>query len=568
MLGLAFVMSSQIIPRIGLKTSCIRAEGWVRAAFGSWRHGPMQRAAPAAACRCPFSEVTQVSLKAPRFVFPITRVLMFPLLAIAMCASITSGVARAVDPLTLSATWASPTSTWLKAPQDVLKDGRPAEFDVLVKAPHGVKIVTDLIMINLRNAKDEALTTSFVRNAVITSTGLRLRASRQLPPGDYRYRVGYQKAGIWYNIGSVHIFRVPDRTPQPITRQRWVMGYYVGYLKDLYPLDSVSWDALTHIVVGAVTPRDDGRIDESFFVDARSGPSWARAVVNRAHERGRKAILMVGGASTRSSFASATSPSNRARFISELIRIVDSYGFDGIDIDWEPITSADAPTLISIGQQLKASRRGLLLTLPVSPVNINLPGETPLSAMAGLSAVYDQINVMTYGMNGGYTGWASWHDGAIYDESPTTPMSVDSSIRVYRGAGVPAAKLGVGIGFFGSCATGATAPRQSQPAMKILGTDNTMSYSNVMRQYYDPAAVRWDDKAQAPYLSSTRPMGPLGCTYISYEDERSVAAKAEYIKANELGGAIIWNINEGHLASNPAGQQDPLLTTIRKNLLN
>ena len=86
-----------------------------------------------------------------------------------------------------------------------------------------------------------------------------------------------------------------------------------------------------------------------------------------------------------------------------------------------------------------------------------------------------------------------------------------------------------------------------------------MSYTNIMAQYYDAAARQWDSAASVPYLSFATGKGPQGCNFISYDDEQSITAKGSYVKAQGLGGTIVWTIQQGHLPSAPAGKQDPLL---------
>ncbi len=49
----------------------------------------------------------------------------------------------------------------------------------------------------------------------------------------------------------------------------------------------------------------------------------------------------------------------------------------------------------------------------------------------------------------------------------------------------------------------------------------------------------------APALSVASPFGSLGCTWVSYEDATSVAAKGQYVHDHGLGGVIIWTVNQG-----------------------
>jgi chitinase len=66
-------------------------------------------------------------------------------------------------------------------------------------------------------------------------------------------------------------------------------------------------------------------------------------------------------------------------------------------------------------------------------------------------------------------------------------------------------------------------------------------------------------------LSFTTPNGVKGCTYLTYENEQSILEKSNFAKTMGLGGAIIWNINEGYFAGQPVA--NPLLDATRRAFL-
>jgi chitinase len=190
-------------------------------------------------------------------------------------------------------------------------------------------------------------------------------------------------------------------------------------------------------------------------------------------------------------------------------------------------------------------------------VNANFAGEID-AWYAQVAAVADQMNLMTYDMAGPWGGWVSWHHSALGGHGGTHPSSVQGSVAAYRAAGVPAAKLGIGLGFYGSCWRGVTAPLQLLGAgATLVASDNAMSYRNIMEQYHTSSAYRWDATASVPYLSFGSPKGPQGCTFVSYENAESVAAKAAWARTEGLGGAIVWTIAQGHLPN--AAEKNPLL---------
>lgn len=347
---------------------------------------------------------------------------------------------------------------------------------------------------------------------------------------------------------------------------KWVGGYYVGYQQDLYPPEAIDWDGLTHLMIGRVTPNQDGTLNTTFDIDPASGPELAKKLSSLAHQNGKKAVVMLGGAGEHEGFASAASAANRADFVENLVALANEYGFDGFDIDWEPIETVDQPDLLALTQALRAAMPGGILTIPVGWVNANFPDVDPF--FADMAALVDQVNIMSYSMAGAWDGWQSWHSSALYGEKGNTPTSVDASVKAYLAAGVPAEKLGVGIGFYGSCWTPpVTEPGQPVTGSWIAADDNVMSYANILSTYYTPEARHWDEGARAPYLSFASPKGPQGCSYISYEDEESILEKAAYVKQQGLGGAIVWTIGQGYRSDQPAGERDPLMKALAKGFL-
>jgi chitinase len=342
---------------------------------------------------------------------------------------------------------------------------------------------------------------------------------------------------------------------------RWVMGYYAGYQASLYPVDQIPWSSLTHVAVAFYLPRSDGTLDESLDIDATNGPALARSLVAAAHANGRFAIASIGGAGLHDQFAAAAAADLRATFVANLIGLLSTYGYDGLDLDWEPVATADQAPLQALVAALRAAApAGTLLSMPVGYENVNLPDD--LSIYAAMAADLDRINIMTYGMAGAYDGWKSWHSSALYQTDSATPTSIDSSVKLYLQAGVPAAKLGIGSGFYGLCYTPpVAAPDEALGGATLAGDDGSLSYANLAADY-DLSSAHRDTAAQVPYLSFATATGPQGCGYVSYEDPQSLADKGAYLQGQSLGGVIIWTINEGYLPTAPAGQRSPLLTAL------
>ena len=344
----------------------------------------------------------------------------------------------------------------------------------------------------------------------------------------------------------------------------WIAGYYVGYQKDLYPIANVDWTSLTHLMVGRIVPNADGSLTTTFDIDSVNGPVWAKQAVAAAHAHGVRAVVMLGGAGEYNGWVGAASAANRARFVANLVQAASDYGFDGFDLDWEPLNTGDQPNFVALAQALRAAKPGVILTVPVGWANANFQNAAnPDPFWGSIAPLFDQINIMSYGMAGPWGGWQSWYSSALTGWSGNTPSSIDSSAAFYLASGVPGSRLGIGIGFYGECWTGVSAAHQNNGSE--IADDNTMSYAAIMHSYYSAARYSYDSNAQAPWLGAATAFGPAGgtqCTFVSYEDPASVAAKGAYVRANNLGGTIIWTIAQGHRTDVSGTQQDELLHAV------
>jgi chitinase len=344
---------------------------------------------------------------------------------------------------------------------------------------------------------------------------------------------------------------------------KWVSGYYTGWNADDYPPEKVDFSALTHIIVGRVTPNANGTVNAIF--DNSNGSAMAKTLSRRAHEAGRKAIIMVGGAGEHAGWVGAATPANREKFVQNLLKVMDDHGYDGLDIDWEPVEEVDKPNLLALVQRLRQLRPNMLLTFPIGWVNNNFRTDPTLNWYAQLAQSLDQVNIMSYEMIGVWDGWDSWFTSALTGESGTHPTSVESSLKAWVSAGIPKAKLGMGIPFYGLAWRNITGPRQSFTNWSdYVGGDNSFTYKKI-QQLSKSGTPRWDSAAQANYVTFTTPVEDGTVRWITYDGPEAIQAKGQYAKANGYGGTIIWTLNQG--CTDPATGANPLLTEVKKAFL-
>jgi len=339
--------------------------------------------------------------------------------------------------------------------------------------------------------------------------------------------------------------------------QPWVSAYYAGWMQDGYPPSAIDFGAMTHIIHFSLEPGNGGTLSGS---GNGITPSASQAITSAAHAAGKKVIITVGGWGADGGFVNATSSANRATFVANLVNFMTTYGYDGIDIDWEPVTSPSQFKLFipELRAAMTTAKPGSLLTIAVMGTD---------QAVIDMHSYFDQINLMTYDMSGAWEGWVTWHNSPIYDGGATFPStgeplpSANGDIDAYLAKGVPKARLGIGTDFYGYVWSGVSQPRESWTSAPSV--QGNISYANLMSTYGSTPAS-WDASAGAAYISISSPSKK----FISLDNEQTIAAKAEYVRTKGIGGVIIWEIGGGYRASAPAGSRDVLLQAVKQAFMS
>ncbi len=362
------------------------------------------------------------------------------------------------------------------------------------------------------------------------------------------------------------------------TTGQWVMGYYVGYQINSYPIAQIDWSGLTHIIFAPLTVKADQTLDLSFSDSNGTGAADAMALAQAAHAHNVKALLMLGGAGAGANIATAANAAHRAAFVTTLVNAMTTLGYDGIDLDWEDSVNID--DLVALAAALRTARPTMLLTYPAGAINGNFQTVDP--KMATLAQSLDRFNVQTYYPSTAITGqgWSSWFNSPVTGVTGSTPIAIDDSLQRYFAVGIPKAKLGMGMSFYAICYTGGiTGPRQATTAAnQIVGGDNNYPLSTFFAAGSTFAAStvgeqKRDATALVPYLSLAAAKNDPGCgattRYISYDDETSIIAKGTFSKQSGYGGIIIWTIQQGWLPAGAVGgrARNALMQALRTGFL-
>ena len=397
----------------------------------------------------------------------------------------------------------------------------------------------------------------------------------------------------------------------------WVTGYFPGDRQvetdgSMGIMTDNEWNTLTHMIHFTVELKQDGSLNFDSGSPGKMSPAKRAAAITLAHQKSVPLLLCLNG--WIDNYVPILSDvTKRKTAINALITTLKE-GYDGFDIDLEPITPYGSATnaayesfINDLYAQMKTVTKTnnpkMIVDRPLLTVAAGYDArEAPL--LLRLIDKIDQINIMAYDMSSIYQ-CTVWFDSPVYDAgnkylSTGAPVvSVDNAIKAYKTAGVPLSKLGLGMSFesriwqggkFSASTNGALSPMQSwatdacdtspnRPLNWNDGTTPREDYAATMKYRYKPEYYRWDKNAKASYLTIDQ-TGSANDMFISLSDARSVRERVNYAKTNGLGGLAIWHMGgecihtldpsgTGSLTQcvpGQAGKNRPLMTAMRKAL--
>lgn len=343
-----------------------------------------------------------------------------------------------------------------------------------------------------------------------------------------------------------------------------IVGYYPNWgiyrNPTFYPKD-INPELVTHINYAFIKLDPSGELvlfdpwaDVQYGEDWRtSKPYWGNFhqfdELKKQHPH-LKTMASVGGWTLSDTFSQvAADPKLRQRFVASCLKFCEKYHFDGIDIDWEypgfkehngrPEDTQNFTILLSeLHQAAKAHNPPLLVTI-AAPAG---PHHYANMEVAAIHPYLDWINLMCYDFHGPWGGdEITNHNAPLYETAQGHPLfNANSAVTYYLEQGVPKEKIVVGMPFYGRSFAGVKNGLHN--AYTGPGTGTTAEAG--MRFYYDikqnllPHYQRyWDDQAKVPYLYS-----PSTQEFVTYDDEISIGLKAQYVKEQGLGGAMVWEL--------------------------
>ena len=362
---------------------------------------------------------------------------------------------------------------------------------------------------------------------------------------------------------SVPLEQVCDEQKKMKVNFGYWQSWSIWREEDCQKMDTASFDAspYTHVIYSFAS------IDSKYRLEAWNGtydsevPQYQAFNTVKQRHPGIKTMIAVGGwthndpGPMQKRFSEmASSQTNRKTFAQSVVQFLRTYGFDGLDLDWE------YPALPERGGKREDYDNYVLMTKELRSAFNAAPEDYTLTValtgnvtklemgfdLAGLSEHIDYFNLMAYDL------WGSW-DPKQTALSHTDIRMIDEAID-YMSHFIQRHQIVMGLGSYARTYTLSDddcldlgCPFDGPGKAGCEGTDGFLPYFEVA----DLITTRQFDMVRFDEESESMVMVTDGNRLISYDNTVSFNKKTQYSTENCLGGVMLWAIDMLKDNSNP-----------------
>jgi len=245
---------------------------------------------------------------------------------------------------------------------------------------------------------------------------------------------------------------------------------------------------------------------------------------------------------------------NRTKFINEITHFMETYAFDGLDLDWEYPSAtdrggkpADKDNYVLLCKDLRAAfgtKYSLSVTLPASYYYMQN------FDVSGMEQHVDFFNIMTYDLHG---VWDKGLEG-VGIRPHTNLTEIDTSLDLLWRADVPPEKVSMGMAWYGRSYTlqdtNCTTPNgicqfsaagMAGPCSNATGSLNLQEIQDILAE--EQLTPILDKAAAIKYTAYNKTQ------WVSYDDDETIRMKQDFASSRCLGGTMVWAMDQANQKS-------------------
>jgi len=360
------------------------------------------------------------------------------------------------------------------------------------------------------------------------------------------------------------------------------MAWFANWHTD-YAVANISWTGYNRMAYfGAITSAS-GTAEITVSDNEPSGPV---TFVAAAKQNNVLPVLTIGGWDGSIYFSSSFATSgNRTTFVNSTVSLVNTYGFQGVEFDWEYPGSTnglscntespqDTANFLLMLQELKQQLPNVSLSAAVPVKPWNDASGTSSTDLTSFAQVLDYIEIMNYDVFGDTFSKVVGPNSPLNDScAPAAQQtgSASSAVKLWTAAGFSAKQLVLGVPSYGHGYSISLAAAVLNNTLASYPSFNTNSF--VLGDSWDAAGPDacgisqppsgdfnfwglisggyltengtvasgmtgiYDECSQTPYVYN-----PNTQVMVAYDNAESFSAKGNFITQEGLAGFALWEM--------------------------
>ena len=317
--------------------------------------------------------------------------------------------------------------------------------------------------------------------------------------------------GAWDRWADGGFGGAPALVPPPAAPRATVYGYWAYWGDDPTQLD---FARLTHVALFNADLESDGTLSATSHWTSVAG-----AVIPIAHSYGVKVHLCLTSFDSSTMSSVLGSASRRATTIAALKTLVDAYGGDGVNIDFEGLPSSQRDNFVTFIQELALEVEDVYLATPA----VDWSGSYDYDRLAAAS---DGLFIMGYAYH--WTGGNPGPNDPLYGGGAWGSYSLEWTVDDYLANDAPADKIILGLPLYG---------QEWPTSSDDVPGDATGSGWSVVKSEAEGIAAdegrEYDGTTHSPYVLRSG-------SQLWYDDTSSLQERISWAMGRELQGIGFW----------------------------